>query len=91
MRTKLLDGAAPRANDQQILAAIEAETASEFGGGGVDYIIGIRNEAGAIYRGVAAEGFGEYVGICERLKTFGLKDEIPGEAPPREGCDSIFA
>lgn len=91
MRTKLLDSAAPRANDQQILAAIEAETESEFGGGGSDYIIGIRNEAGVIYRGIAAEGLGEYVSIETCLREMGLRNEITGESPAREGCDAIFS
>ena len=91
MRTKLIDGASPRANDQQVVAAVKAEADRQFGGGSMEFIIGVRNASGQLYRAFGAQGMGEFVRACEALKALGFTDELDGEEGMRDGCDSIFA
>ncbi len=89
MNTKLFDGVAPLANDDQIIAAITDE-ADPWGGGGNAYMIGIRNDAGILYRCICADGFGETVHIMESLKRLGFFDELDQVDGMREKCDSIM-
>lgn len=91
MRTKLIDGTSPRPDDQQITAAVEAEADRQFGGGGMEFIIGVRNASGQLYRAFGAQGMGEFVRAGEALKGLGLTDELDGEKGMRHGCDAIFA
>lgn len=91
MRTKLIDGTSPRPDDQQITATVEAEADRQFGGGGMEFIIGVRNAGGQLYRAFSAQGLGEFVRACEALKGLGLADELGGEKGMRDGCDAIFA
>lgn len=91
MKTKLIEGTDPRTDDQEILAAINTETDSEFGGGGHAMVIGIRNNAGKIYRAFRVEGMGDYMRAVFALNELGLKDELQDLPSMREGCDSIFS
>lgn len=91
MRTKLIDGTSPRPDDQQITAAVKAEADHQFGGGAMDFVIGVRNAGGQLYRAFVAQGMGEFVRACETLKGLGLADELDGVVGMRHGCDAIFA
>lgn len=91
MQTKLIQGATPRANDQHIVAKVEAEAHDEWGGGGNDMVIGVRNEAGQIYRHFITTGMGEFMNAVSALEDLKLRDELVDAVGMREGCDAIFA
>ena len=89
MQTNLVPGKATRTNDATILSAINKEARD---GGGNTMVIGIRNEAGDIYRIVKAVGLGEFMGIVgvlsEKLK---MTDELMQATTMKDGCDAIFS
>lgn len=88
MQTKLIEGAAPRANDQQILAAAEGKAGHD--GEGHAMVIGVRNEGGQLYRAFQTIGPEEFMALAAALKRLGLTDELAGENGMRERCDAIF-
>ena len=88
MKTKLIDGVLPLANDEEVLAIITDET-DPHGGRGV-YTVGIRNAQGSVYRLVNPETLGETTGVMEGLKALGFVDELNDVQGMREGCDSIM-
>ena len=58
MQTQIIDGTSPRANDQQVVAAVKAKARGN--GGGATMVIGVRNETGAIYRRFHVTGLGDF-------------------------------
>ena len=78
-----------RANDAAILRALESQGMADGGGNGMR--IGIRNEAGAIYRTVQTSGLGDFMGCIGALLGLGLTDELADSAGTREGMDAIFS
>lgn len=88
MQTKLIEGKSLRANDAEILAAVTKEARD---GGGNTMVIGIRNEAGQIYRGIQTVGMGEFMAVVGALVDLGLTDELANAFSMREGCDAIFS
>lgn len=88
MKTALIPGVALRADDDRILAALKK---CRFDGGGNTMIIGIRNEAGAIYRGVTTVGMGDFMQAVGALQKLGLTDELAESIGMREKCDAIFS
>lgn len=89
MRTKLMQGTAPRANDQQVTALMDAEANAHDGGQAM--VVGVRNEAGQLYRAIEATGMGQFIGMTSGLQALGLRDELQHTMGMREGCDAIFA
>jgi hypothetical protein len=90
MRTKLIDGKSVSADDQVTMAALLEKT--EAGeGDGLPMIIGIRNEAGEIYRALKTYGPHELLDVTHCLQSLGFTDEIGPYEPSREGCDAIFS
>lgn len=90
MQTKLIQGTAPRADDKAIKALIKAET-DPYGGGPGTMVVGIRNDAGQLYRTIETSGMGEYMRVIASLQALGLRDEVASGERMRESCDSIFA
>lgn len=90
MRTKVIEGKSPRADDQEIVDAAEKAAAGGAGLGGGPMCIGIRNEAGQIYRAISTEGMGEFMDVIGALLDRGLVDELKDSYEMREGCDAIF-
>ena len=89
MQTQIIDGTSPRANDQQVVAAVKAKARGN--GGGATMVIGVRNETGAIYRRFHVTGLGDFMGAVGALQDLGLNDELSNETSMRDGCDAIFA
>jgi hypothetical protein len=54
-------------------------------------VIGIRNEAGAIYRLIGAARMQNFMNAVEELADLGLTDELQDSKSNKEGCDSIFS
>lgn len=78
-----------RADDAAIVAALTAH--GDPSGGGNVMRIGIRNEAGAIYRAVETTGMGDFMGCVNALLDLGLTDELADSTSMREGMDAIFS
>jgi hypothetical protein len=87
MKTKLIEGKMPRADDEKIVTVL-ARSARD--GGGNTMIIGIRNEFGDIYRGIKTVGMGEFMATVQALVDLGMTDELENEFEMKEGCDAIF-
>ena len=89
METKLVPGKTARTNDAAILTAINKQARD---GGGRMMVIGIRNEAGDIYRVVKAEGLAEFMGVIGALSDkLKMTDELEEAAGMKDGCDAIFS
>ncbi len=54
-------------------------------------LIGVRNEAGEIYRLIGATKLNSYMNAVEELFDLGLADELENTEEPKEGCDAIFS
>lgn len=89
MDTKLLDGKKPRADDEEILAVVRYKPNARHEGTAM--MIGIRNEAGEIYRGIRTHGLQEFLRVTERLAGAGFVDELADVDGMRERCDAIFS
>lgn len=53
-------------------------------------IIGVRNEAGDIYRLIGATKLNSYMNAIEELVDLGLVDELQDSDGPQDGYDAIF-
>lgn len=88
METKLIDGKNVRANDEKILTTLKKNARD---GCGNTMCIGIRNDAGQIYRAVRTTGMREFIAVVDGLLAIGLTDELADVSGMREGCDAIFS
>lgn len=91
MQTKLLEGIVPRIDDQLIMVMVQAQCHVEGRGGGKDRVIGLRNEAGQIYRHFIADGLGEFMRLISLLESLNLREQLLDTLGMREGCDAIFS
>jgi hypothetical protein len=53
-------------------------------------VIGIKNEAGEIYRYIGAANLNSYMNAVEELFDLELADELQNVEGTRNGCDAIF-
>lgn len=53
-------------------------------------VIGIKNEAGEIYRYIGAAKLNNYMNAVEELFDLELVNELDGVEGTRNGCDAIF-
>lgn len=53
-------------------------------------VIGIRNEAGDIYRVIGASNLNSYMNAVEELFDLELVDELAEQEGTQHGCDAIF-
>ena len=91
MKTSLIAGKDIPKFDQHIVGNILLTTASEAVVREELLIIGIRNNAGEIFRIIGATKSNSYMNAVEELFDLGLINEIGDDEPPKEGCDAIFA
>lgn len=54
-------------------------------------LIGIRNEAGEIYRLIGATKHNSFMNAVEELFDLGLTDELQNTNSTQNGCDAIFS
>lgn len=88
MQTQLIEGVSLRSNDDELLAAINKKSRE---GGGLTMSIGIRNDAGEVYRSVKTLGMGEFIAVVSLLADqFGMTDELAEKTGMRWGFDAIF-
>jgi hypothetical protein len=91
MKTALLDGIKPAKIDKQIMANLLLDIASVDEVRQEKMLVGVRNEAGEIYRLIGAAKANSYTNAVEELEDLGLVDELKDTASPQDGCDAIFS
>ena len=91
MKTALLEGKKPAHFDKHIIGNLLLDVASPDEVRAEDMLIGVRNEAGEIYRLIGATKLNSFMNAVEELFDLGLVDELEDTEEPKDGCDAIFS
>ena len=91
MKTALLEGKKPAHFDKHIIGNLLLDVASPDEVRQEDMLIGVRNEAGEIYRLIGATKLNSFMNAVEELFELGLVDELEDTEEPKDGCDAIFS
>jgi hypothetical protein len=91
LKTALIDGITPAKIDKQIMANLLLDIAPVDEVRQEKMLVGVRNEAGQIYRLIGAAKANSYTNAVEELEDLGLVDELNDADSPQEGCDAIFS
>ena len=91
MKTALLEGKKPAHFDKHIIGNLLLDVASPDEVRQEDMLIGVRNEAGEIYRLIGATKLNSFMNAVEELFDLGLVDELEDTEEPKDGCDAIFS
>ena len=91
MKTALLDGKTPANFDKNIIGNLLLDVASATEVRQEKMLIGVRNEAGDIYRLIGATKVNSFNNAVEELEDLGLVDELKDAETPEDGCDAIFS
>ena len=90
MKTTLIEGKKPAHFDKHIIGNILLDVASLDEVREEAMLIGVRNEAGEIYRLIGATKLNSFMNATEELLDLGLVDELQDLEEQKEGCDAIF-
>jgi len=91
VKTSLIDGKKPAHFDKHIIGNILLDVAPLDEVKEEAMLIGLRNEAGEIYRLIGATKLNSYMNAVEELLDLGLVDELEDTEDQEEGCDAIFS
>ena len=91
MKTTLLEGKKPAHFDKHIIGNILLDVATEEEVRQEKMLIGVRNEAGEIYRLIGAMKVNNFMNAVEELIDLGLVDELEDTEEPKDGLDAIFS
>ena len=91
MKTSLIDGKKPAHFDKHIIGNILLDVAPLSEVREEPMLIGVRNEAGEIYRLIGATKLNSYMNAMEELLDLGLVDELENLEEQKDGCDAIFS
>jgi hypothetical protein len=91
LKTTLLQGKKPAHFDKHIIGNLLLDVAPEEEVRQEQLLIGVRNEAGEIYRLIGATKHNSFMNAVEELFDLGLVDELEDTEETREGCDAIFS
>ena len=91
MKTALIDDKKPAHFDKHIIGNILLDVAPLDEVQQEPMLIGVRNEAGDIYRLIGATKLNSYMNAVDALFDLGLADELENTEEPKEGCDAIFS
>ncbi|MFC5460445.1 hypothetical protein [Massilia niabensis] len=91
MKTTLLEGKKPAHFDKHIIGNILLDVAPEEEVRQEKMLIGVRNEAGEIYRLIGAMKVNNFMNAVEELIDLGLVDELQDTEELKDGCDAIFS
>ena len=91
MKTTLLEGKTPSKFDKHIIGNLLLNAANEEEVRKEKMLIGVRNEAGDIYRLIGATKVNSFMNAVEELFDLGLVDELQNTEEPKEGYDAIFS
>ncbi len=90
MKTTLLDGKKPAKFDKHIIGNLLLNQATPDEVRQEKLLIGVRNEAGDIYRLIGATKPNSFMNAVEELGELGLIDELQDSDDPQDGYDAIF-
>ena len=90
MKTSLIEGKKPAHFDKHIIGNLLLDVAPLDEVKEEPMIIGVRNEAGEIYRLIGATKLNSFMNAVEELADLGLEDELENTEDQKEGCDAIF-
>lgn len=76
--------------DADVLQRMDAEEGTEKAVKAERMRIGVRNDAGEIYRAIGVTGMGCFLDTIQALAGLGLTDELQRQTGTREGYDAIF-
>ena len=91
MKTTLLQGKTPAKFDKNIIGNLLLNVASPDEVRLEKMLIGVRNEAGEIYRLIGATKVNSFMNAVEELFDLGLVDELKDTEAPQDGYDAIFS
>ena len=91
MKTSLIEGKKPAHFDKHIIGNILLDVAPLEEVKQEAMLIGVRNEAGEIYRLIGATKLNSFMNAVEELADLGLEDELENTEEQKEGCDAIFS
>ena len=91
MKTTLLDGITPAKFDKHIIGNLLLNASTPDLVRQEKLIIGVRNEAGEIYRLIGASKHHNFMNAVEELFDLGLVDELEQVESTVDGCDAIFS
>jgi hypothetical protein len=91
LKTTLLEGKKPAHFDKHIIGNLLLDVAPEAEVRQETLLIGVRNEAGEIYRLIGATKHNSFMNAVEELFDLGLVDELEDTEETRENCDAIFS
>jgi hypothetical protein len=91
LKTTLLEGKKPAHFDKHIIGNILLDVATEEEVRQHKMLIGVRNEAGEIYRLIGAAKLNSFMNAVEELIDLGLVDELQDTEELKDGCDAIFS
>jgi hypothetical protein len=90
LKTTLLEGKKPAKFDKHIIGNLLLNVAPVDEVRQEKMLIGVRNEAGDIYRLIGATKLNSFMNAVEELFDLGLVDELQDTETPQDGCDAIF-
>jgi hypothetical protein len=90
LKTTLLEGKQPAKFDKHIIGNLLLDVAPVEEVREEEMLIGVRNEAGDIYRLIGASKLNSFMNAVEELFDLGLADELEDTEEPKDGCDAIF-
>jgi hypothetical protein len=91
LKTSLIEGKKPAHFDKHIVGNILLDVAPADEVKQEAMLIGVRNEAGEIYRLIGASKLNSFMNASEELLDLGLTDELQDLEEQKEGCDAIFS
>jgi hypothetical protein len=91
VKTALLEGKKPAHFDKHIIGNLLLDVATPDEVREEQMLIGVRNEAGEIYRLIGATKLNSFMNAVEELFDLGLVDELQDTEEPKDGCDAIFS
>ncbi|MBQ5947798.1 MULTISPECIES: hypothetical protein [unclassified Massilia] len=91
MKTSLIEGKKPAHFDKHIIGNLLLDVAPLDEVKQEKMLIGVRNEAGEIYRLIGATKLNSFMNAVEELFDLGLSDELQDTEEPKDGCDAIFS
>jgi hypothetical protein len=91
VKTALLEGKKPAHFDKHIIGNLLLDKATPDEVRREQMLIGVRNEAGEIYRLIGATKLNSFMNAVEELFDLGLVDELENTEETKDGCDAIFS
>ena len=91
LKTSLLEGKTPAKFDKSIIGNLLLNLATPDEVRQEKMLIGVRNEAGEIYRLIGATKINSFMNAVEELIDLGLANELEDTEGTQDGCDAIFS